>query len=115
MQSQDLKTSNLDGRSNATWSDECCTVDLTSLALTCAMSVDELKELMDYGVMLPVRGRQGVPQFAMSSVEPLRSANQLRLDYDLDLFVVVLLVEQFQRIEQLETEVRSLKRTSASH
>ena len=51
----------------------------------------------------------------MSSVEPLRSANQLRLDYDLDLFVVVLLVEQFQRIEQLETEVRSLKRTSASH
>lgn len=109
MQREKIPAFSLEQPPNGIWPNDTCTLDLSGLALTCALSVDELKELMDYGVFLPMGLGKGTTEFSMKNVEPLRNANRLRLDYDLDLFVVVLLVEQFRRIEVLETEVRVLQ------
>jgi chaperone modulatory protein CbpM len=69
----------------------------------------DLQELIEYGALAPLQPIQPEPLFAISYLEPLRTACLLRRDYDLDLFVVVLLMEYLQRIEQLETQLRSLK------
>ncbi|MBK7000079.1 MAG: hypothetical protein IPH35_08945 [Rhodoferax sp.] len=64
---------------------------LPELALACAMSLPELHELMEYGALCPIAQPPAEPVFAMNCLEPLRKAGKLRRDYDLDLFVVVIL------------------------
>ena len=39
---------------------------------------------------------------------PLRAAGKLRRDYDLDLFVVVILMDYLQHIARLESQLRSV-------
>ena len=89
-------------------------VSFAELSIACAMSVAELQELVDYGALQPVDATQAEPAFAISYLEPLRTAGKLRVDYDLDLFVVVIVMDYLNRIEQLETQLRSLQAQSMS-
>jgi len=84
-------------------------VCLSDLCIACSMSVADLQELMDYGALAPLEATQAEPHFAISYIEPLRTAGILRRDYDLDLFVVVILMDYLQRIEQLENQLHSLQ------
>lgn len=88
-------------------------VGFGELSVACALSVAELQELMDYGALTPLLAQQAEPLFAISYLEPLRVAGKLRHDYDLDLFVVVILMDYLQRIAQLESQLRSLQAQSA--
>ena len=88
---------------------EATSVCLHDLCIACAMSAADLHELMDYGALAPLEATQAEPHFAISYIEPLRTAGILRRDYDLDLFVVVILMDYLQRIVQLETQLQSLK------
>jgi chaperone modulatory protein CbpM len=47
--------------------------------------------------------------FSADCVTRMRTASKLRLDFDLDLFAVALLLDHIQRIETLERQVRSLE------
>jgi chaperone modulatory protein CbpM len=87
-------------------------VGFSELSVACAISVDELQELVEYGALAPLQPAQPEPLFAISYLEPLRTAGKLRRDYDLDLFVVVILMDYLQRITQLELELRSLQAQS---
>lgn len=84
-------------------------VDLTHLSNVCAMSMADLHELIEYGALAPIHAEPIGLHFSQSCVEPLRRAGIMRRDYDLDLFVVVILMEYLQRISQLESQLSRLK------
>jgi chaperone modulatory protein CbpM len=82
------------------------------LSVACALSMADLQELMEYGALAPLHSAAAEPLFAISCLEPLRLASIARRDYDLDLFVVVILMDYLQRIAQLESQLSSLQAQS---
>lgn len=89
--------------------DARATLTLIDLAACCGLTVDELNELVDYRALAPVDTATSECVFSAHWVGPLRTAAKMRRDYDLDLFTVSMLLGQFERIAQLEQEVRSLR------
>jgi chaperone modulatory protein CbpM len=92
-----------------TWLDERETITVSELSRVCALSAEELDELVDYGALLPLREVRHERLFSADCVMPLRSAGRLRRDFDLDLFAVALLLEHLRRIDVLERQVRALE------
>jgi chaperone modulatory protein CbpM len=92
-----------------TWLDGSRTVTLTELSSCCAMSVAELDELVDYCALVPLVAATPELVFSAEWVAPLRAADKLRLDFDLDLFTVAILLGNLNRIEMLERQVRQLQ------
>lgn len=88
------------------------TIGIAELADACAMSRAELEELIDYGALAPIASRHTEPLFALEWMQPLRTAGKLRRDYDLDLFVVVIVMDYLRRIATLEAQVQSLQASS---
>ena len=82
------------------------------LSAACAISVNELQELMEYGALAPLASSEPEPMFAIACLQPLRTAGKLRRDYDLDLFVVVIVLDYLRRIETLESQLHSLQAQS---
>ena len=91
------------------WLDAREAVTLVELAHICALSVDELDELMDYGALVPMQDDRQERLFSAECAMPLRTAGKLRRDFDLDLFTVGLLLGYLNRIEALERQVQSLQ------
>lgn len=89
-------------------------ITLTELAQCCGMSAADLDELVDYNALAPLAS---LPERAFSAhwVVPLRTAAQLRLDFDLDLFTVAILLEKLIQIELLERQVQSLQALVPAH
>lgn len=91
------------------WLDARETVTVTELARACALSAEELDELVEYGALVPVVTQSPQSTFSAQWVMPLREAGKLRRDYDLDLFAVALLLDYLHRIDELESQLRSLQ------
>jgi chaperone modulatory protein CbpM len=91
------------------WLDARETVTVTELSRACALSPDELGELVEYGALVPVIAQPPETTFSAEWVMPLREAGKLRRDYDLDLFAVALLLDYLHRIDDLEDQLRSLQ------
>lgn len=80
------------------------------LASICGMTADELDELVEYGVLVPLRQEPQQPQvFDAECVPRLREAFRLRRHFDIELFSVGLLLGYLERIQHLEQQVRSLQ------
>ena len=88
--------------------DASSSITLSELAEYCGMSIAELDELMDYNALVPLTS---TPERAFSAqwVVPLRTAVKMRVDFDLDLFTVAILLGQLIQIELLERQVQSLQ------
>lgn len=97
------------------WLDDSQTVTLTDLSRCCEMSVAELDELVDYRALLPLSASAPEPVFSAEWVALLRAADKLRLEFDLDLFTVAILLGKLQRIEVLERQVRQLQALLPAH
>lgn len=99
------------------WLDTRETVTLTELSHCSGMSTAELDELVDYCALVPVTDTSACLERAFSAqwVVPLRHAAKLRLDFDLDLFTVAILLGNFNRIEVLERQVHSLQALLPPH
>jgi chaperone modulatory protein CbpM len=98
------------------WLDARETVTVTELARVSGLTASELQELVEYGALAPVQRTQTATLvFSAACVAPLRHAVRLRRDYDLDLFMVGMLLDYLQRIEDLEKQVRSLKAQLPKH
>ncbi len=91
------------------WLDTRQTVSVTELSTVCGISTAELDELVDYGALTPLDAGEAGRQFQADCIATLRTAGQLRRDYDLDLFAVAMLLDHLRLIERLEGEVRSLR------
>jgi chaperone modulatory protein CbpM len=87
----------------------------TELTQVCRISAAELDELVEYGALAPMQRQGDQRTFSRACVASLRTATQLRQDYDLDLFTVALLLEHLGRIEELEREVRFLRAHLPAH
>ena len=83
-------------------------ITLAELAQCCGMSPADLDELVDYNALVPVASGSE-RAFSAHWVMPLRAASRLRLDFDLDLFTVAILLEKLVQIELLERQVQSLQ------
>jgi chaperone modulatory protein CbpM len=95
-------------RHELSWLDQRETVTVTELTRVCALTVDELDELVEYGALKPLQPAPQERVFSAEYVMPLRQAGKLRRDYDLDLFAVAMMLEHLRRIDDLEREIRSL-------
>jgi chaperone modulatory protein CbpM len=93
----------------AAWPEMGDTVGFTDLALACAMSVDDVRELIEFGALLPLQSSEPEPVFDITCMEHLRTAGKIRRDYDLDLFVVVIVLDYLRRIDALESQLRTLQ------
>jgi chaperone modulatory protein CbpM len=83
-------------------------ISLTELAQCCGMSAAELDELVDYNALVPLL-QTPERSFSAHWVAPLRTASKMRLDFDLDLFTVAILLEKLIQIELLERQLQSLQ------
>ena len=77
-------------------------LDTGEFARIAAMPIDEVRELMDYGLLPPGR-------FDTHAALALRQAAKLRRDFDLDLFTTGLLAGYVMEISELRREVQQLK------
>ena len=97
------------------WLDKSQTLTISELSDCCAMSVAELDELVAYRALLPLSADVPAPVFSADWVALLRAAGKLRLEFDLDLFTVALLLGQLQRIELLERQLQQLQALLPAH
>jgi chaperone modulatory protein CbpM len=91
------------------WLDTRDAVSLHELSDCCGVSEPELEELVDYCALVPLNAADPQVSFSAQWVIPLRAAAKLRLDFDLDLFTVAIVLGHLKRIEALERQVLSLQ------
>lgn len=84
-------------------------ITITELSQRCGMTEPELDELVSYCALVPLTSPPGEAAFSAHWVIPLRNAARLRLDFDLDLFTVAVLLDQLNRIDELERQVHALQ------
>lgn len=89
--------------------DTSSSITLTELAQCCGLSAAELEELVDYNALAPLAVIATERTFSAHWVMPLRTATRMRLDFDLDLFTVAILLGQLVQIDLLERQVQSLQ------
>lgn len=91
------------------WLDTRETVTQAELSHCCGMSEAELDELVDYCALVPNPPVTEERLYSAQWVVPLRNASKMRLDFDLDIFTVAILLGNLNRIEELERQVHSLQ------
>lgn len=84
------------------------TVSLEELAQICTLSIIELDELMEYGALVPMPSPAQRHSFSADWIMPLRTVGCLRVDFDLDLFNVAMVLGYLQRIDQREWQLHTL-------
>lgn len=97
------------------WLDARETVSFSELAQACEMTPVELEELMELGALVPLERTENEYVFSAECVMPLRDAGKLRMDFDLDVFTVALLLGYLHRIDVLERRVKSLEAQLPRH
>lgn len=102
-------------QSEVSWLDSRATVTLSELSRACRMSTAELDELVDYGALVPLELSREEALFSADRIATLRTAGKLRLNFDLDLFTVAMLVGYLDRIEALERQLRTLQAHLPAH
>ena len=73
----------------------------------------ELRELVDYGALVPVDAAVESWTFGVHTLLLARSAGRLRREFDLDTHGVSVLLRFVERIEALEAELRALRAGAA--
>jgi chaperone modulatory protein CbpM len=89
------------------WLDAQETIGADELCHACRITVEELYEIVEYGVLAPVHAEAQL--FTADWLMPLREAARLRRDYDMDWFAAGLIAEHLHHISRLEQEIRSLR------
>lgn len=84
-------------------------ISLEDLAHACTLSVHELQELIEYGALVPIPSPAQTPTFSADWVAPLRAVCGLRMDFDLDLFTVAMVLGYLKRIDSLERQLHTLR------
>ena len=91
------------------WMDTAEPLEVIELARQTGLTSAELADLLDYGALTPVNPTDQTLLFPLHCVPALRRAASLRQTYDLDLFAMVLLLDQLRRIESLEQQLQALQ------
>ena len=84
-------------------------VSVQELARMCQFNLREMRELLDYGLLKPIPGFFNPPMFSEENAHNLMRANQIRMDFDLDLFTVVIIMDYQLQIDALQAKIQLLK------
>jgi chaperone modulatory protein CbpM len=100
---------------DAQWLSERAEVSVEELAELSGLSPELLRELVDYGALVPIDAQ--VPanaqsaqwSFAADCVVAVRTASRLREDFDLDASALSVALMLIERIHGLEAQLRELQ------
>jgi chaperone modulatory protein CbpM len=90
------------------WLDEHNTISLSELAELSGLSANEIKELVDTGVITPVEEHRGQAIFHAHYVITAKTAYRLRNDFELDSGGLALAMSLIERVQELEARLREL-------
>ena len=93
----------------AQWLTEECEFSLTELVELSGSSVEELRELVDYGAITPVNPESSQWLFPGQCLPTVRAACRLRASFDLEPHGVALVITLLDRIRDLEAQMGSLR------
>ena len=91
------------------WLTEECQFSLTELVELSGSSVEELRELVEYGAITPVNPESSQWVFPGQCLPTVRAACRLRLTFDLEPHGVALVMSLLDRIHDLEAQLGSLR------
>ncbi len=95
-------------RDEAMWLDARGRVTLVELSECTGMAVAVLRELVEYGALVPADPRAAEWDFPAGCVASVRATARLGEDLELEVPVLALVLSYLDRIERLEDRVRLL-------
>jgi len=96
-------------QADAVWLDDRLEVSFAELARFSGLSETELRELVDCGALLPNNPQEAEWTFSGDMVLTVRAAGRLCADFELDAQALALAVTLFNRIRDLEAQLRNLR------
>lgn len=93
----------------AQWLTEECQFSLTELVELSGSSVEELRELVEYGAISPVNPDSSQWVFPGQCLPTVRAACRLRVGFDLEPHGVALVISLLDRIHDLEAQMGRLR------
>src|ERR1700690_649126 len=91
------------------WLDDRLALSFAELARFSCLSEDELRELADYGALVPNNPQEAEWTFSGDMVITVQAAGRLRDDLELDAHAFALTLTLINRIRGLEAQLRSLR------
>jgi chaperone modulatory protein CbpM len=93
----------------ATLLEEHIQIAVDELERASGLSIQEITELVEYGVFQPAGGRPHEWRFAARCIAVGRTAHRLRDDFELSTSGLALTLSLIERIEELQREIRTLQ------
>jgi chaperone modulatory protein CbpM len=84
-------------------------ITLDELAAGSGFTMEDLRELIEYGVFSPEEAPGGRWTFSATCLARARRAKRLREAFDLDLPALSLMIAYLERIDELEQRLRQLE------
>jgi len=94
---------------DAQWLSEHAEVSIEELSELSGLSPELLRELVDYGALLPTNVQSAQWTFSADCVVAVRSVSRLREDFDLDANALSVALMLIERIRGLEAQLRELQ------
>lgn len=94
---------------DAVWLDHRLEFSFAELARLSGLSETELRELVDCGALVPNNPQGSEWTFSGDIVVSVQAARRLRADFELDAQALALALTLFNRIRELETQLRDLR------
>ncbi|MDI9333173.1 MAG: hypothetical protein QM533_02225 [Cytophagales bacterium] len=105
------------------WLDTPLTINQQDLSHCCGLAASDLDELIEYNALVPISPNvpplfikqaagETIPieqVFSSGWIAPLREVGRLRVDFDIDIFTMALLLVKMNRIETLERQLATLR------
>lgn len=91
------------------WLDADCECSIAELVRLSGLSEAELRELVDYGALVPINPQEAEWTFSGDIVLTVQAAGRLRDDLELDARTLALTLTLLKRIRELEAELGNLR------
>lgn len=96
-------------QTDAVWLDDRLEFSFAELARFSGLSNAELRELVDYGALVPNNPQEAEWTFSGDIVVTVRAAGRLRADLELDPQALALALTLISRIRELEAQIGNLR------
>ena len=94
---------------DAQWLSEHPEVSVEELAELSGLSPELLRELVDFGALVPINAQSAQWRFTAECIIPVRTVSRLREDFDLDANALSVALMLIERIHGLEAQLQALR------
>jgi len=96
-------------QTDAVWLDDRLEFSFAELARFSGLAEAELRELVDYGALVPTNPQEAEWTFSGDIVVTVQAAGRLRADLELDPQALALALTLINRIRELEAQIGNLR------